>query len=99
MRIRLSLAILLPVVLLLSVAVKPLPAQGRETATVTNASAVLDELMRVPAKGIPRALLSKAEGIVIIPNMLKGGFVLGVRRGRGVALTRNARTAIADDRR
>lgn len=74
---------------LLAIATPALHAQGREAATIHNSSAVLHEIMRVPAKGIPQSLLSNARAIVIIPGMLKGGFVLGVRHGRGVALVRN----------
>jgi len=64
-------------------------AQTRETETVLNSTAVLDEVMRTPGKQIPQSLLEKAEGIVIIPNMIKGGFVIGARHGHGVALIRN----------
>lgn len=64
-------------------------AQSREAATVYDAEAVLDEVMRIPARGIPRSLLSRAHGVVIIPGMLKGGFIVGVRHGRGVALIRD----------
>ena len=72
------LAVSFGVLILLTVAATPVNAQNRETATVINSSAVLDEVMRVPAKGIPRSLFSKAHGIVIIPSMLKGGFVIVV---------------------
>ena len=65
-------------------------AQTREMTTVTNASTVLDEVMRTPGKQIPIKLLAKAEAIVIIPNMIKGGFIIGARHGNGVALVRNA---------
>jgi lipid-binding SYLF domain-containing protein len=58
-----------------------------------DASAVLDEIMQIPARSIPRSLLSQASGVVIIPNMLKGGFVVGVRHGRGVALVRDPQGA------
>ena len=64
-------------------------AQSREIATVTNASAVLDEIMQTPGNQIPEALLRKAEALVIIPDMIKGGFVIGARHGHGVVLVRN----------
>ena len=38
---------------------------------------------------IPESLLSKAEGIAIIPGLIKGGFIVGVRHGRGVIVTRD----------
>ncbi len=37
---------------------------------------------------IPRAILAKAEGIVIIPSMVKAGFIFGGMRGRGVLSAR-----------
>lgn len=66
-----------------------LMAQSREAATVASASNVLSEIMEIPARSIPRAMLSNAQGLVIIPGMLKGGFVIGVRHGSGVVLTRD----------
>jgi lipid-binding SYLF domain-containing protein len=65
-------------------------AQTMMDQTVDSATGVLDEIMSVPAKQIPQYLLADAHGIAIIPNVLKGGFVVGVRHGRGVALVRDA---------
>lgn len=33
---------------------------------------------------IPTELLQRARGIAVIPNVFRGGFILGARRGRGV---------------
>ena len=60
-----------------------------EVAIVQAATGVLNEIMSVPAQGIPAALLRNAQGIVIVPGMLKGGFVIGVRHGNGVAVLRD----------
>jgi SH3 domain-containing YSC84-like protein 1 len=70
---------------------RPTPSAGqvREAATVEAAGQVLREIMAIPAWQIPASLLSDAQGIVIVPNVLKGSFVLGVRHGRGVALVRD----------
>ncbi len=67
--------------------------QSREDIVVHQATSVLNEIMAIPAKGIPQSMLSKAEGVVIIPNMIKGGFVVGVRHGRGVAMIRDENRA------
>ncbi|GAA4435565.1 lipid-binding SYLF domain-containing protein [Bremerella cremea] len=64
-------------------------AQSREDVVVRQSTAVLNEIMAIPASGIPHVMLEKAEGVVIIPNMIKGGFVVGVRHGRGVVLVRD----------
>ncbi len=64
-------------------------AQTKEDQIVNAATAVLQEVMSVPAKRIPQALLSNAEGVAIIPNVVKGGFVVGIRHGKGVLLVRD----------
>ena len=66
---------------------------SRETAIVESSCQVLNEIMKIPAKGIPAALLADAQGIAVIPNLLKGGFVIGVRRGHGVVIVRDERNA------
>ncbi len=65
-------------------------APNREDAVVDSATAVLGEIMAIPGRSIPASLLAKAEGIAIIPGMLKGGFIIGVKHGRGVIVTREA---------
>ena len=67
----------------------PLLAQTREAATVENASQVVNEIMQIPVRSIPEALLADAKGLVIIPDLLKGSFVVGVRHGRGVVVIRD----------
>jgi lipid-binding SYLF domain-containing protein len=57
--------------------------------TLEDADAVLADLAAVPLKGIPPRLLSEAEGVVIAPHVVKLGFFVGVRGGRGVVLTRD----------
>jgi lipid-binding SYLF domain-containing protein len=61
----------------------------REESIVESSSQVLREVMAIPASGIPRSLLSDAQGIAIVPRLLKGGFVVGVRHGRGVVVVRD----------
>jgi lipid-binding SYLF domain-containing protein len=57
--------------------------------TVVEAEQVLSELMAIPGKQIPHRLLEDAQGIVVIPNVIKIGFVAGARRGHGVVLVRD----------
>src|SRR4051794_15122233 len=54
-------------------------------ATLEAAAEVLDDLQQVPVKGIPRALLADAEAAVVVPRVIKAGFVIGGRAGHGVA--------------
>jgi SH3 domain-containing YSC84-like protein 1 len=62
---------------------------SRETAVVESSCQVLKEIMEIPAREIPAALLADAQGIAIIPTLIKGGFVVGVRRGHGVVVVRD----------
>src|SRR5208283_5250931 len=72
-------------------AVAPAQAQYRETVIVDDSRDVLNEIMSIPASGIPASLLANAQGIVIIPDLVKGGFLLGVRHGRGIVMVRDER--------
>ncbi|HLW64685.1 MAG TPA: lipid-binding SYLF domain-containing protein [Gemmataceae bacterium] len=65
-------------------------AQSMEERSVEGAGEVLHEIMDIPAKAIPRTLLADAQGVLIIPDMVKGSFIVGARRGKGVVLARNA---------
>jgi SH3 domain-containing YSC84-like protein 1 len=49
---------------------------------------VLQSIMSTPDKGIPEEVLSGAKCIVVVPNLIKGGFILGGKHGRGVASCR-----------
>jgi lipid-binding SYLF domain-containing protein len=56
---------------------------------VIDAANVLSQSVAMPS-GLPQKMLADAEGIAIVPNMVRGAFVVGVERGRGVLLTRGA---------
>ncbi|MEK6246751.1 MAG: lipid-binding SYLF domain-containing protein [Planctomycetales bacterium] len=76
---------------LATIGLTPVEAQtlSREEAIVTAAKAVLDETMALPVRQIPAFLLSDAQGVAIVPGVVKGGLVIGVRHGRGVMVIRN----------
>ena len=63
------------------------PSPGR---TMADAYEVLDELSKIPLKGIPPAILSEAKGIAIVPNVLKAGFIVAGRGGHGVVFVKDA---------
>jgi lipid-binding SYLF domain-containing protein len=60
-----------------------------ESKKVSEAAQVLTEIMKIPEKGIPPALLRDAKAVAIIPGVIKGAFVVGGRHGTGVVLVRN----------
>src|SRR5579863_7071114 len=51
---------------------------------------VLRAIMSTPDKGIPEEVLSNAKCILVVPDLIKGGFILGGKHGRGVATCRTA---------
>jgi lipid-binding SYLF domain-containing protein len=55
---------------------------------LANASAVLNEIMATPDKGIPQSILAGASCVVVIPSFKKGAFVVGGQYGQGVATCR-----------
>jgi len=56
--------------------------------TLRKAAEVIDDMQAWPKTRIPDALIEKAEGVVIVPDSVKGGFVFAGRGGHGVALMR-----------
>ena len=61
-----------------------LEAASKQEAKVNDAIDVLDEIMAIPEKGIPPSLLSNAKGLAIIPGVIKAGFIVGGRHGKGI---------------
>lgn len=55
-----------------------------EPAKAREAIAVLEESSRMPEKAIPPALMKNAAGIAVIPTLIKAGFVVGGRHGKGL---------------
>jgi lipid-binding SYLF domain-containing protein len=49
---------------------------------------VLHSIMATPDKGIPEEVLSNAKCILVVPDLIKGGFIFGGKHGRGVASCR-----------
>ena len=66
-----------------------LGAQTNEEKRVTDSSAVLETLVRAPDQGIPQHILDRAEAIVVIPSLVKGGFIIGAQHGRGIMSVRD----------
>lgn len=54
----------------------------------SKSSAVMNEIMRIDDRSIPRDLLRDAKAIVVFPGALKLGFIVGGQGGRGVAIRR-----------
>jgi len=67
-------------------------ASGRQDATqrLQMTTNVPHAIMATPDKGIPEEVMSNAKCIVVIPNLVKGGFIVGGEHGRGIASCRTA---------
>ena len=66
----------------------PSTAGEKENQRARDAVTVLDEIMRMPEQAIPQRLLRDARAIAIIPNVVKAGFVVGGRAGKGVVMVK-----------
>jgi len=70
----------------------PLQAQSitAEDEKVGQAAMVLKEMMAIPEQRVPPSLLAHAYAVAIIPEVIKGGFIVGARYGQGVLCIRNS---------
>jgi lipid-binding SYLF domain-containing protein len=59
-------------------------AGEEENRRAENAVRVLKEIMMAPDRAIPKDLLQKAHAIVVVPDVIKAGFVVGGRHGEGL---------------
>jgi lipid-binding SYLF domain-containing protein len=68
-------------------------ASGRQDAIqrLQMSTDVLHAIMSAPDRGIPEEVMSSAKCIVVIPDLVKGGFIVGGEHGRGIASCRTAR--------
>lgn len=67
----------------------PVSADTREEQRVADAADVLDQLLRIPEKRIPPSLLARAYAVAVVPNVVKVGFGVGARRGKGILVVRD----------
>ncbi|MGE0594608.1 MAG: lipid-binding SYLF domain-containing protein [Vicinamibacterales bacterium] len=63
-----------------------------ETRRLAEAIEVLTSLTSTPDEAIPTSILDEAEAIVVIPTLVKGGFVIGAEHGSGVMSVRDRTT-------
>ena len=72
----------------LSFAAADQPKESKVTDRVQAAADVLNEIEGAPDSGIPQEILGSAECVAVVPSMLKGGFIVGAKYGRGLASCR-----------
>jgi lipid-binding SYLF domain-containing protein len=61
-------------------------AKSKEEERLGDCARILGEVLNIP-DGIPQDLLDKAECVLVLP-VKKGGFIVGVRVGKGAAVCR-----------
>jgi lipid-binding SYLF domain-containing protein len=88
-----TLVLLIPVSLLSIVAAaqsqgNDQPRESKALDRVQAAADVLNEIQAAPDSGIPQEVLSRAQCVAVVPSMLKGGFIVGAKYGRGLASCR-----------
>jgi lipid-binding SYLF domain-containing protein len=59
-------------------------AGGEEDARARNAIRVMTDIQAIPESAIPDKLLDEARAVVVVPDTIKAGLVLGGRRGHGL---------------
>jgi lipid-binding SYLF domain-containing protein len=64
-------------------------AQEKELNKVEDATEVLRDFGKMK-ESIPHELLAKTNGIIIIPKLINAGLVIGGKRGKGLAMVKNA---------
>lgn len=65
-----------------------------EARRISDSIIVLDEIMAAADQSVPRSILEKAVGVAVFPSLLKGGFVVGGQRGKGILSVRDKQTGL-----
>jgi lipid-binding SYLF domain-containing protein len=84
MRIRFNILIVLTALMF----ALPATAATKQESRVADSSDVIDQFLRIPEQSIPPSLLARAYAVAVIPAVVKVGFGIGARRGKGVLVVR-----------
>ncbi|HBP10840.1 MAG TPA: hypothetical protein DD452_02760 [Nitrospina sp.] len=68
------------------------PDGAKQRKLLRTAQFVLEEIQNSPDSKIPGNLIAKAKAIIVFPTMVKAGFFVGARYGKGVASMRAKET-------
>ena len=67
-------------------------AQSNEADRIWDAADVLRQIMTAEDAGVPNAVMSDVDAIAIFPSTIRGGFIFGGHRGRGIISARDVET-------
>ena len=73
--------------LLLCLAFATLKSQDKESDKIEASVKVLNDFVGMKEK-IPQRLLEVTQGIIVIPKLINAGFVVGGKRGKGIAVVK-----------
>jgi lipid-binding SYLF domain-containing protein len=65
------------------------PKVSEEAERMSNSTTTLKEVLGIPEDGIPQSMVDNAAAIVVIPGLIKAGFIAGAKHGNGVMSARN----------
>ena len=65
---------------------------SKQRKILRTSQLILEEIQKSPDQQIPMSLISKAKAIIVCPTMLKAGFFVGARYGKGIASVRAEET-------
>jgi lipid-binding SYLF domain-containing protein len=71
-------------------------AESSEATKMADATQVVSDIMNAPDFEIPQAVLKDASGIAVIPGVVKAGFWIGGRYGKGVLTVMRSSGAWSD---
>ena len=69
-----------------------LPAQSNEADRIWDSADVLRQIMTAEDAGVPNAVMSGVDAIAVFPSTIRGGFIFGGHRGRGIISARDVET-------
>jgi lipid-binding SYLF domain-containing protein len=70
----------------------PAAQASDQTDLLDHANRTVDHLKSDPAFSVAAGMIHRAKAVLIIPHLVKGGFIFGAEGGDGVLLKRNGRS-------
>jgi lipid-binding SYLF domain-containing protein len=88
--LRTTVFMLLAALATILTAIRPAAAAGEPERLVEKSKITLDELLQDPGFSELSGYIGQAKGVLIFPQLIKGGFIVGGEGGSGVFLVKGA---------
>jgi lipid-binding SYLF domain-containing protein len=82
------LAAFMAMLLVGSIAATSMAGANDEADRMANSTTTVKEVLSIPEDGIPQSMVDNAAAIVVIPGLIKAGFIAGAKHGNGVMSVR-----------